>query len=127
LWNKPGSQATVRAEITETTLQAVPGILNPGQDGYDNTGTDEPAPMGDLNNPPREGRCHTPPGPVTRGQIAFSASDLVTTRPRAPYSCRSPNISMRMDWSSPPTRTGSKPPARISSATRSPAASSSAA
>jgi hypothetical protein len=28
LWNKPGSQATVRAEITETTLQSVPGILN---------------------------------------------------------------------------------------------------
>ena len=40
-------------------------------------------------------------------QIAASASDLVTTRPRAPYSCRSPNISMRMAWSRPPTRTGS--------------------
>jgi len=41
------------------------------------------------------------------GQTAASASDLVTARPRAPYSCRSPNISMRMDWSRPPTRTGS--------------------
>ena len=40
-------------------------------------------------------------------QIAASASDLVTTRPRAPYSCRSPNISMRTAWSRPPTRTGS--------------------
>jgi hypothetical protein len=40
-------------------------------------------------------------------QMAFSASALVTARPRAPYSCRSPNISMRMDWSRPPTRTGS--------------------
>ena len=31
-----------------------------------------------------------------------------TARPRAPYSCRSPNISMRMDpWSRPPTWTGS--------------------
>ena len=41
------------------------------------------------------------------GQIACNASALVTGRPRAPYSCRSPNISMRMDWSRPPTRTGS--------------------
>jgi hypothetical protein len=40
-------------------------------------------------------------------QIAASASDLVTARPRAPYSCRSPNISMRMAWSRPPTWTGS--------------------
>src|SRR5690242_3520756 len=60
-------------------------------------------------------------------QIAASASDLVTVRPKAPYSCRSPNISMRMDWSRPPTLTGSNPSARISSATRSPAAASSAA
>jgi hypothetical protein len=30
-------------------------------------------------------------------QTAASASDLVTTRPRAPYSCSSPNISIRMD------------------------------
>ena len=64
---------------------------------------------------------------VWPGQMAFSASDLVTTRPRAPNSCRSPNISMRMDWSRPPTRTGLKPAARIKSATRLPAASSSAA
>ena len=44
-----------------------------------------------------------------RGQMAFRASVLVTTRPRAPYSCSSPNISMRMDWSRRPTGTGSKP------------------
>ena len=25
------------AEITEATLQALPGILDPGQDGYDDT------------------------------------------------------------------------------------------
>jgi len=37
LWNKPGRQATVFAEITEATLQALPGILDPGQDGYDDT------------------------------------------------------------------------------------------
>jgi hypothetical protein len=53
LWNKPGSQATVRAEITETTLQAVPGILDPGQDGYDDTGTGQPVPMGHPANTPR--------------------------------------------------------------------------
>jgi hypothetical protein len=33
LWNKPGRQATVHVEITEATLRALPGILNPGQDG----------------------------------------------------------------------------------------------
>ena len=37
LWNKPGRQATVFAEITDATLQALPAILNPGQDGYDDT------------------------------------------------------------------------------------------
>jgi DNA invertase Pin-like site-specific DNA recombinase len=37
LWNKTGRQATVHAEITEATLQALPAILNPGQDGYDDT------------------------------------------------------------------------------------------
>ena len=37
LWNKPGRQATVFAEITDATLKAMPAILNPGQDGYDDT------------------------------------------------------------------------------------------
>ena len=37
LWNKPGQQATVFAEITEATLQTLPGILDPGRDGYDDT------------------------------------------------------------------------------------------
>ncbi len=58
LWNKPGGQATVFAEITEATLQALPGILDPGQDGYHHTGTDaDPGtPMWDLTNPTRSGR-----------------------------------------------------------------------
>jgi hypothetical protein len=51
LWNKPSSHATVRAEITETTLQAVPGILDPSQDGYDDTGTSQPAPWGIWTTP----------------------------------------------------------------------------
>ena len=42
LWNKQGGQATVHAEITDATLQALPGILDTGQDGYDDTS--EPAP-----------------------------------------------------------------------------------
>jgi hypothetical protein len=37
LWNKPGRQAIVFAEITDATLNALPGILNPAQDGYDDT------------------------------------------------------------------------------------------
>ena len=46
LWNKPASQATVHAEITDTTLPAVLAILNPAQDGYHDTATAEP--MDDL-------------------------------------------------------------------------------
>jgi hypothetical protein len=30
----------VFAEITDTTLQAIPGITDPGQDGYHDTSTD---------------------------------------------------------------------------------------
>ena len=39
LWNKLANQATVRVVISDATLQAIPGILNPGQDGY-NPGQD---------------------------------------------------------------------------------------
>ena len=46
LWNKPMGQATVSVTITDATLTALPGILNPRQDGYDDTATtpdrDEP-------------------------------------------------------------------------------------
>ena len=45
LWNKPGRQATVHAEITDATLQALPAILNPGQDGHDDTSEQD---SGDL-------------------------------------------------------------------------------
>jgi hypothetical protein len=37
LWNKTGGQATVTAVITDATLQALPGILDPDQDGYHDT------------------------------------------------------------------------------------------
>ena len=37
MWNKPGKQATVYAEITEATLRALPSLLDPDRDGYDDT------------------------------------------------------------------------------------------
>jgi site-specific DNA recombinase len=57
LWNKPGRQATVHAEITDATLQALPALLNPGLDGYDDTAAvgndaDQPRSVEDLFEPP---------------------------------------------------------------------------
>jgi hypothetical protein len=55
LWNKPGQQATVHAEIAEATLRALPALLNPGQDGYDDTSehaTDQPETVEDLFEAP---------------------------------------------------------------------------
>ena len=37
LWNKTAGQATAHAEITEATLRALPALLNPDRDGYDDT------------------------------------------------------------------------------------------
>jgi hypothetical protein len=70
LWNKPGSQATVFVEITENTLQAIPGITDPAQDGYHDTSThaDQPEPMWDLGNTPRSGReSHSYPAGAAGG------------------------------------------------------------
>ena len=50
LWNKPGRQATVFAEITDATLQALPGILDPGRDGYDDTADEEPGGTGSVEH-----------------------------------------------------------------------------
>jgi len=59
LWNKTDNQATVTAVITDTTLHALPGILDPDQDGYHDTtatptGADyaAPAAVGHLAQPP---------------------------------------------------------------------------
>ena len=60
LWNKPARQATVTAEITEATMQALDAILDPGQDGYHDTDDDQPEPMGHLANTPRLGRTAQP-------------------------------------------------------------------
>ena len=43
VWNKPGNQVTVRAVITDATLQALPDILDPSQDGYHDTAATAPA------------------------------------------------------------------------------------
>jgi site-specific DNA recombinase len=56
LWNKPASQVTVRAEISQATLQAITAILNASRDGYDDTHPDQPDqpdPIGHLSNTPR--------------------------------------------------------------------------
>jgi site-specific DNA recombinase len=54
LWN-PDRQATVWVEISDATLQAIPGILDPSQDGYHDTdpGPDQPASACDFGKPPR--------------------------------------------------------------------------
>jgi hypothetical protein len=63
LWNKAARQATVTAEITEATLQALDAILDPGQDGYHDTENDQPEPVGHLANTPRSSReSHSPVG-----------------------------------------------------------------
>ena len=51
--------ATIWAEITDATLRALPGILNPGQDGYDDTSehaSDQPEVDGGLFEPAICGR-----------------------------------------------------------------------
>ncbi|HEY6313668.1 MAG TPA: hypothetical protein VIY52_23085 [Streptosporangiaceae bacterium] len=50
LWNKPGRQATVHAEITEATLRVLPALLNPGQDGYDDTADTTPGETADVED-----------------------------------------------------------------------------
>jgi hypothetical protein len=58
LWNKPGQQATVHAEITDATLRALPAILDPGRDGYDDTAgnkLEDAGPVEHLFDPPITG------------------------------------------------------------------------
>ena len=38
------------AEITEATLQALPGILDPGRDGYDDTADEHPGDTGSVEH-----------------------------------------------------------------------------
>ncbi len=80
LWNKPGHQATVFVEITENTLQAIPGITDPGQDGYHDTSpetsTDDTAPMWDLGNTPRRGTVPQP-CPMMRGARRYARAPVV--------------------------------------------------
>jgi site-specific DNA recombinase len=50
LWNKTDRQATVHAEITDATLQALPAILNPDQDGYDDTSEEAAGEAGSVED-----------------------------------------------------------------------------
>jgi len=60
LWNKPAQQATVNAEITETTLRYLAAILDPSQDGFHDTHPDQPESVWDLTNTPRMCRVSQP-------------------------------------------------------------------
>jgi hypothetical protein len=59
LWNPADRQATVWVEITDTTLRAIPAILNPDHDGHHDTnpdpGPDQATPACDFDKPPRAG------------------------------------------------------------------------
>jgi hypothetical protein len=50
LWSKTGGQTTVTATITDATLAALPGILDPSQDGYHDTA--DPNDIGHLSQHP---------------------------------------------------------------------------
>ena len=50
LWNKPDRQVTVNAEITEATLRALPALLNPDQDGYDDTADNTPGEAAEVED-----------------------------------------------------------------------------
>jgi hypothetical protein len=66
LWNKQAGQATIWAEITHVTLRALPAILEPGQDGYDDTSehpSDQPEVMEDLFEPAIAGPMSHRAGP----------------------------------------------------------------
>ncbi len=72
VWNKPGSQVTVHAEITDETLRALPALLNPGQDGYHDThDPDIPPGIGHLTQPRRAGRSRNRQG----GSVGRSVRD----------------------------------------------------
>jgi hypothetical protein len=67
LWNPADRQATVWVEITDTTLHAIPAILNPTQYGHHDTnpGPDRPTPTCDFDKPARA--CTTAPSTRNRG------------------------------------------------------------
>ena len=87
LWNKPGRQATVFAEITEATLRALPGLLNPGQDGYDDTADtapDEDTDVEDLFESPITGPMFigpVEPDPELLIPAACGAGETSVARP----------------------------------------------
>jgi hypothetical protein len=69
LWNKTGGQATVHVEITQATLQALPGILNPGRDGYHDNSVSIPG-----QRPAVEDLFESPIPPETADKAAWEPS-----------------------------------------------------
>jgi site-specific DNA recombinase len=82
-WNKTGRQATVHAEITEATLQAVHDILDPTRDSFHDTHPDQPEPVGHLTG--------TPWGHYVVTTIYWRADagkELTSQQPQAPRQVR---------------------------------------
>ena len=84
LWNKPGNQATIHIEITGTTLQALPAILNPDQDGYHDTAAPEaadaagsPAAVGPLTQSSIRSWMGHSSGRVPLNKSALGSTDAV--------------------------------------------------
>jgi hypothetical protein len=89
LWNKAGGQATVHAEITDATLRALPALLNPDQDGYDDTSehaSDQLKAVEDLFEAPMVRQSH-PEAPIhlVMRHMSNTVHSGTTPRSRALY------------------------------------------
>jgi len=85
LWNNKDRQAIIWAEITDATLRALPAILNPGHDMYDDTSeqaSDHEEVMGDLFESSVPGGTRSPSGRERR-RNRHTASHFRTTGPPA--------------------------------------------
>jgi len=93
LWNPADRQATVWVEITDTTLRAIPAILDPGHDGHHDTnpkhGPDQPAPTCDFDKPPRTGTMrHRPANHCPPARSIAKLPGQPTRWPRIPHGDR---------------------------------------
>jgi hypothetical protein len=87
LWNPADRQATIWVEITDTTLRAIPAILDPDQDGYHDTDPGQPKPACDFDKPPRTGTkapSTRTPGRLARGETAKPANTRCGPGPAEP-------------------------------------------
>ncbi len=116
LWNKPGRQATIHAEITDATLRALPGLLNPSRDGYDDTAeppSGQAADVEDLFEAPIYRKIHqygiiTPAsstGAATRRRSTCARPPTGRTGPSWPSTwrgCGRPSTASPPTWPSSP-------------------------